>query len=135
MTLHVPKTFPLLTLTTLAFGLAACSKPAAPVKPPVAVTMGVAEKGEAPYVVAANGVVEPMQSVAVQSQVGGVLQQVHFKEGDEVTQGQVLFSIDARPYAAALAAGAAPCWRATWRRPRMRSAMRSAMRRWWRRTT
>ena len=82
--------------------LAACAKPAAPVKPPVAVTMGVAETGEAPYVVAANGVVEPLQTVAIQSQVGGVLTRVHFREGDEVTQGQLLFSIDARPYEAAL---------------------------------
>lgn len=102
MTQHVHRTLTALVSTT-ALLLAACAKPAAPVKPPVAVTMGVAEKGEAPYVVAANGVVEPMQSVAVQSQVGGVLTQVHFHEGDEVQQGQLLFSIDARPYAAALA--------------------------------
>ncbi len=102
MTLHVTLTRSL-AAATAALSLAGCAKPAAPVKPPVAVTMGVAETGEAPYVVAANGVVEPLQSVAIQSQVGGVLTRVHFTEGDEVTQGQVLFSIDARPYAAALA--------------------------------
>jgi membrane fusion protein, multidrug efflux system len=86
----------------LLVGVGACSKPAAPTKPPVAVTVANSTVGDAPYIVAANGVVEPLQSVAVQSQVGGVLTRVHFKEGDEVSQGQLLFSIDARPYDAAL---------------------------------
>ena len=82
--------------------LGACSKPAVPTKPPVAVTVASSTVGEAPYIVTANGVVEPLQSVAVQSQVGGVLTRVHFKEGDEVSAGQLLFSIDSRPYDAAL---------------------------------
>jgi multidrug efflux system membrane fusion protein len=86
----------------LLIGAAGCSKPAAPTRPPVAITMAASEVAEAPYVVAANGVVEPLQSVAIQSQVGGVLTRVHFREGDEVRAGQVLFSIDARPYDAAL---------------------------------
>ena len=50
----------------------------------------------------ANGIVEPLQSVAVQSQVGGVLTAVKFKEGDEVQAGQILFEIDPIPYRAAL---------------------------------
>ena len=87
---------------SVLLALAACSKPSAPPKPAVAVTVGTSTKGDAPYIVAANGVVEPLQSVAIQSQVGGVLTRVHFKEGDEVTAGQVLFSIDSRPYDAAL---------------------------------
>jgi multidrug efflux system membrane fusion protein len=80
----------------------ACSKPSAAVKPPVAVTVATAERGSAPYIVQANGLVEPAQTVAVQSQVGGVLMAVHFKEGDEVKAGQVLFEIDPRPFKAAL---------------------------------
>ena len=65
--------------------------------------VAIAERGAAPYVVTANGIVEPMQTVAVQSQVGGVLEAVRFKEGDEVKAGQLLFEIDARPFRAALA--------------------------------
>ena len=88
------------------FGLsilaAACTKPPVPAKPPVAVTVATAELGSAPYIVHANGLVEPAQTVAVQSQVGGVLMRVHFKEGDEVKKGQVLFEIDPRPFKAAL---------------------------------
>ncbi len=90
------------TFCTLVLAVGACSKPAAPVRAPVAITVGTSEKGEAPYVVSANGVVEPLQSVSIQAQVTGMLTRVHFKEGDEVREGQVLFSIDARPYEAAL---------------------------------
>jgi multidrug efflux system membrane fusion protein len=79
----------------------ACSKPATPVKPPVAVSVATAERGNAPYIIQANGLVEPAQTVAVQSQVGGVLMSVHFKEGDEVKAGQVLFEIDPTPFKAA----------------------------------
>ena len=83
-------------------GVAACSKPATPPRPPVPVTVTEARKGPAPNLVIANGIVEPMQAVAVQPQVTGVLTAVHFKEGDEVTAGQVLFEIDPVPYRAAL---------------------------------
>jgi multidrug efflux system membrane fusion protein len=68
----------------------------------VPVTVATALRGDAPYVVSANGIVEPIQSVAVQSQVGGVLTAVKFREGDEVKAGQVLFEIDPIPYRAAL---------------------------------
>jgi multidrug efflux system membrane fusion protein len=80
---------------------AACGKPGVQPKPPVPVTVGLAVRSDAPYVVSANGIVEPVQTVAVQSQVGGVLTTVRFQEGDEVKVGQVLFEIDAVPYRAA----------------------------------
>ena len=79
----------------------ACGKPSTPPKPPVPVTVATAVRGEAPYLVNANGLVEPVQTVAVQSQVGGVLTAVRFREGDEVSEGQVLFEIDPIPYRAA----------------------------------
>jgi len=55
-----------------------------------------------PFELGATGTVEPLQAVAVQAQVGGTLQRVAFKEGDEVKQGQLLFQLDPRPYRAAL---------------------------------
>jgi multidrug efflux system membrane fusion protein len=81
---------------------AACKHAAPPPRAPVAVAVAIVERGPAPYLVAANGVVEPMQTVAVQSQVGGVLNAVRFREGDEVKEGQLLFEIDPRPFKAAL---------------------------------
>ena len=86
-----------LFLMAAAFG-AACGKPAARPQPPVPVTVAAATRGDAPYIVNSNGLVEPVQTVAVQSQVGGVLTTVRFTEGDEVKAGQVLFEIDPVPY-------------------------------------
>jgi membrane fusion protein, multidrug efflux system len=50
----------------------------------------------------AIGNVEPYTTVTVKARVDGQIVSVHFKEGDEVRQGAVLFEIDARPFAAAL---------------------------------
>jgi membrane fusion protein, multidrug efflux system len=44
-----------------------------------------------------------MQTASVAAQVGGLVTAVAFREGDMVRRGQVLFRIDPRPYAAALA--------------------------------
>jgi len=82
--------------------LAACSKSAPPKATPVPVQIAAAEKISAPLTVDANGVVEPVQTVAVQAQVGGTLETVAFNEGDDVRQGQLLFKIDPRPFEAAL---------------------------------
>jgi multidrug efflux system membrane fusion protein len=57
--------------------------------------------------VAAVGTVEPIESVAVRPQVGGVVTDVAFTEGQDVRAGQVLFRIDARPLQAALDAAEA----------------------------
>jgi membrane fusion protein, multidrug efflux system len=82
--------------------LAACAQPDPPAAPPVPVTVATAERRAVPFELAATGTVEPLQSVAVQAQVSGILQRVAFKEGDEVKQGQMLFQLDPRPYRAAL---------------------------------
>ena len=48
------------------------------------------------------GTVEAMASVAVHAQLTGELTSVNFREGDEVTKGQELFTLDRRPLDAAL---------------------------------
>ena len=82
--------------------LGACAKKDPPSAPPVPVTVAIAERRSVPFEIAATGTVEPLQTVAIQAQVGGILRRVAFKEGDEVKRGQVLFELDARPYRAAL---------------------------------
>jgi multidrug efflux system membrane fusion protein len=49
------------------------------------------------------GHVMPVSTVTVHSQIGGILQKVHFKEGSEVESNALLFTIDPRPMQAALA--------------------------------
>lgn len=82
--------------------LAACAEEKPAPTSPVPVTVATAERRTMPFELPATGTVEPLQTVAVQAQVSGMLQRVAFKEGDEVKQGQVLFELDARPYRAAL---------------------------------
>lgn len=53
-----------------------------------------------PLIIAAPGTVQSYHSVAVRAQVGGMLDQVNFQEGDEVKAGQLLFLIDPKPYKA-----------------------------------
>ncbi|HKE90129.1 MAG TPA: efflux RND transporter periplasmic adaptor subunit [Gemmatimonadales bacterium] len=81
---------------------AACSSRAATTPPRVPVTVVRAERRSVPFQVEATGTIESMRSAAVVSQVGGLLLHVRFHEGDEVAQGQVLFEIDPRPFAAAV---------------------------------
>lgn len=66
----------------------------------------VAEKAvlrDMPIEVTAIGTVEAYLSVSVRAQVAGPLLEAHFKEGDFVRKGQLLFNIDARPYESDLA--------------------------------
>lgn len=81
---------------------AACSKAPPPRQPKIPVSVAAVTTSMVPYVIKQNGVVEPMQTVAVESQVTGILNRVTFSEGKDVQAGQVLFQIDARPYAATL---------------------------------
>jgi multidrug efflux system membrane fusion protein len=82
--------------------LVACSKQDPPPTPAVPVTIATVERRSVPFELVATGTVEPLQTVAVQAQVAGILRRVAFREGDEVKQGQVLFELDPRPYRAAL---------------------------------
>ncbi|HVP37551.1 MAG TPA: efflux RND transporter periplasmic adaptor subunit [Candidatus Saccharimonadales bacterium] len=56
-----------------------------------------------PYEILANGTVEARQTAGINAQVGGVLVNVAFREGDEVRAGQVMFEVDPKPLRAALA--------------------------------
>lgn len=71
--------------------------------PAVPVAVGSVEQRSIPFELNAVGTVEPFQAVTVQPQITGQLVRVAFKEGDEVTRGQVLFQIDSRQFNAAMA--------------------------------
>lgn len=92
------------SLVLLALALIACGEEKkARTEEKVPVTVAVAEKKDVPVEVRAIGSVQPMQTVAVRAQVTGQLQRVWFREGEDVRRGQMLFTIDPRPYQAALA--------------------------------
>ena len=68
----------------------------------VPVLVATALQKTMPLQIRAVGNVEPYSTVSVKSQVTGLLNQVHFKEGQDVKKGQLLFTIDPRPFEAAL---------------------------------
>ncbi len=84
--------------------LASCSARKEPAKSraPVPVKVAMAVRKSVPMRIRAIGNVEAYASVSVRSQVTGMLEQAHFREGADVRKGQLLFSIDRRPYEAAV---------------------------------
>jgi multidrug efflux system membrane fusion protein len=66
------------------------------------VSTAVATQKDVPVEIAAVGNVEAYNTISVRSQVGGVIQDVFFHEGDLVKKGDKLFEIDPRPLQAAL---------------------------------
>jgi multidrug efflux system membrane fusion protein len=62
----------------------------------------VSEK-DVPIDIAAIGNVEASTTISVRAQVTGQLQEAFFREGDFVKKGQPLFTLDRRPFEAALA--------------------------------
>lgn len=73
-----------------------------PKKPAVPVTAAAVIQKTVPVQLTAIGNVEAYSTVSVKSQIGGILTRVHFKEGQDVNKGDLLFTIDPRPYEAAL---------------------------------
>jgi multidrug efflux system membrane fusion protein len=55
-----------------------------------------------PVELQAIGNVEAISTVSIKAQISGQLMRVHFKEGDFVKKGQILFTIDRAPFEAAL---------------------------------
>lgn len=85
---------------------AGCSRnDAAPKPAPAAVPVvtAIAEMKPAPLTVAAVGNVAPYRSVAVKSRIDGQIVAVHFHDGDEVRDGQLLFELDSRALQAQVA--------------------------------
>jgi membrane fusion protein, multidrug efflux system len=84
----------------LALGACGHAK-APPPKAAVPVGIGAAHLASVPYTISANGVVTPIQTAAVTSQVDGIITDVAFAEGHDVAKGDVLFRIEPRLYSAA----------------------------------
>jgi multidrug efflux system membrane fusion protein len=55
-----------------------------------------------PVIIPAVGTAEPVATVQIRAQVTGQLSAIHFTEGQDVKKGAPLFTLDARPFEAAL---------------------------------
>ncbi len=95
-------------LLLVPLALSACKTEASrPGARPVPVVVAPVAKRDVAIEVRAVGQAEAILSVEILPQVGGLLQGVHFKEGQSVHKGDLLFSIDTRPYRASLSAARA----------------------------
>ena len=94
----------ILGLLLLAVFSSACSKEKSgkPTSAPLPVTVGTTIQKTVPVQLRAIGNVQAYSTVSVKSKVGGELVRVHFTEGQDVKKGELLFTIDPRPYEAAL---------------------------------
>src|SRR4249919_2029923 len=86
----------------LAAATTACKSKNAATQAAAPVTLAEAQQRDVPRVLEATGTVEPVRTARVEAQVSGLIDKVTFREGDQVTEGQVLFQIDPRPFRAAL---------------------------------
>lgn len=99
-----------ITLCALALAAAGCNRGGADAKKgagnkkgdAVPVTLTAVARRDVPLDLEVIGNVEAYSVISVRSQVSGLLQKVHFREGDFVAKGQVLFSIDPSPFNAAV---------------------------------
>lgn len=88
---------------------AAAARPSSPPAVPVAVTP--VRRMDLPVYLTGLGSVTPSNSVSIKSRVDGQLAEVAFKEGQQVTKGQLLAVIDARPFEVQLAQAQATLFR------------------------
>lgn len=81
-------------------GARAADPVAASAPPAVPVSVATVEAREAPVFDEFSGRLEAVERVEVRSRVAGAIQQIHFREGDLVQQGELLISVDPAPYQA-----------------------------------
>ncbi len=91
-----------LFLMTACSGGPSAEEPQKRERPQVPVAVAQVLEKDVPVQLTAVGNVEAYATVSVKSRVGGELTAVHFQEGMEVKEGDLLFTIDKAPYEVAL---------------------------------
>lgn len=71
-------------------------------RPPSLVSASMALEREIPVRLSAIGAAEALETVSVSSRVEGIIEAVHFTEGQDVKKGDLLFTMDKKPFQAAL---------------------------------
>ena len=88
---------PVAALLVLAAGCSRTAAPKAGGAPAVPVQVAVAVQQDVPRRIESIGTVQALRSVAIKSQVDGIIAAVRFREGDTVQAGDVLVVLDRRP--------------------------------------
>ncbi|HZR17366.1 MAG TPA: efflux RND transporter periplasmic adaptor subunit [Verrucomicrobiae bacterium] len=100
--LHSAKVFACVVTAGFLMLLSSCSQAPSvsetqsPAVPEVSVAMAIGTN--TPVALEAIGHATPISSIAIRSQINGLLESVHFGEGELVKTGQLMFTIDSRPF-------------------------------------
>lgn len=91
-------------ITALSLSLAGCGSKAQQnfERPPAPVTVSAAVSQDVSNYLDALGKIVARETVAIQPQVSGRITQIHFTDGANVKRGQLLFTVDPRPFEANL---------------------------------
>ncbi len=94
----------LLLIAALAIATASCANQAQQnfERPPAPVTVAPAVAQDVANYLDALGKIVARETVSIQPQVSGRIMQIHFTDGANVRKGQLLFTIDPRPFEANL---------------------------------
>ncbi len=96
-------TYILMAILPAVVVLSACGsaeKPNADTANAVSVTVAKVDTGTAEYYDEYPGIVTALNEIDLRAQVSGYVTRINFRDGDNVTEGQLLYSIDAQVYTA-----------------------------------
>src|SRR6185437_9040568 len=91
-------------ILAVSITLAGCANQAQPnfQRPPAPVVVSTAVSQDVSNYMDALGKIVARETVSIQPQVSGRIMQIHFTDGANVKKGQMLFTIDPRPFEASL---------------------------------
>src|SRR5437868_5984583 len=94
----------LLAMSGLCAALSACVNKAQQsfTRPPAPVVVSTAVSQDVSNYMDALGKIVALQTVAIQPQISGRIETIHFTDGANLKKGQLLFTIDPRPFEASL---------------------------------
>ncbi len=87
----------------VAITTAGCGKKEAPAPPPTEVKVATVLQKDVPIYIEAIGQTRGSTEIEVRARVEGFIQTIDFKEGNPVSKGQLLYTVDSQPFEAALA--------------------------------
>jgi len=93
----IPRTMLFIAVTVF---LTACGRPEPPAMPPMEVTVVKVQPRDIPIYLDMIGQTLGSVDIPIRARVDGVLEEIHFLEGRDVTKGQLLYVIDPTPFRA-----------------------------------
>jgi membrane fusion protein (multidrug efflux system) len=109
--MRFPK-FVLPSVFVAAIGLSGCEREKAPplAEAPPQVVVAMVEPRDVPIIDEWIGTLDGSANVDIRARVQGYIQEIAFKEGSVVKEGDLLLRIDPRPYQAALEQSEGRAW-------------------------